>query len=147
MARRSEYPDPLFVYPPSAAIAELEEFLADKEERLRCNFPYLVPIAPDYYHKEDVSGGMWYNVSVPAVADDPPLNDEPHHLSFLNPRIWKALRFNGQGFSVGLSRWRRQHVAALGRALSVGLATAEARRKPISVAIQRSCEESESAAP
>jgi hypothetical protein len=61
----------------------LDEFLADREERLRCNFPYLVPIAPDYYHKADVSGGMWYNVSVPAVADDPPLNDEPHHITLV----------------------------------------------------------------
>jgi hypothetical protein len=78
-----EYPDPLFVYPPSVAIQELDEFLAHREERLRCNFPYLVPIAPDYYHKADVSGGMWYNVSVPAVADDPPLNDEPHQTTLV----------------------------------------------------------------
>src|SRR6516165_10812912 len=55
-----DYPDPLVVYPPSVAIQELDEFLGDKEERLRCNFPYLVPIAPDDYHKADVSGGMWY---------------------------------------------------------------------------------------
>jgi hypothetical protein len=78
-----EYADPLFVYPPSSAIEELEEFLADKAERLRCRFPYLVPIAPDSYHKEDVSGGMWYNVTIPAVADDPPLNDEPHDTTFV----------------------------------------------------------------
>src|SRR6516225_9343516 len=26
-----EYPDPVFVYPPSAAIRELDEFLADKD--------------------------------------------------------------------------------------------------------------------
>jgi hypothetical protein len=79
-----EYPDPLFVYPPSVATEELNQFLADKEERLRRDFPYHVPIAPDLLHKEDVSGGMWYNVSVPAVADDPPLNDEWHHTTFLN---------------------------------------------------------------
>jgi hypothetical protein len=66
------------------AIGELDEFLADREERLRHNFPYLVPIAPDSYHKADVSGGMWYNISVPAVAVDPPLNDEWHGTSFVN---------------------------------------------------------------
>jgi hypothetical protein len=77
------YPDPLVVYPPSVATQELEDFLADRAERLRCEFPYIVPIAPDFYHKGDVSGGMWYNVSVPAVADDPPLNDEWHHITFL----------------------------------------------------------------
>lgn len=79
-----DYPDPLVVYPSSVAIQELDEFLADKEERLRCDFPYLVPIAPDLYHKADVSGGMWYNVTVPALADDPPLNDEWHHTTFVN---------------------------------------------------------------
>jgi hypothetical protein len=78
------YTDPIFVYPPSVALEELESFLSDKEERLRCSFPYLVPIAPDFKHKADVSGGMWYNISVPAVADDPPLNAEWHKTTFLN---------------------------------------------------------------
>jgi hypothetical protein len=78
-----DYPDPLVVYPPSVALEELDSFLADKEERMRCNFPYLVPIAPDDYHKADVSGGMWYNVSVPAIADDPPLNDEWHRTTLM----------------------------------------------------------------
>ena len=66
-----EYPDPLVVYPPSAAISELNDFLDDRDERIRCGFRYVVPIAPDDAHKENVSGGMWYNLSVPAVADDP----------------------------------------------------------------------------
>jgi hypothetical protein len=79
----AEYPDPLFVFPPSVAIDELDQFLSDREERLRHSFPYLVPIAPDDYHKEDVSGGMWYNVSVPAVADDPQLHDEWHNTTFV----------------------------------------------------------------
>jgi hypothetical protein len=78
------YPDPLVIEPLAAAVGELEEFLADKEERLRCNHPYVIPIAPDFYHKADVSGGMFYNISVPAVADDPPLNDEWHKTTFLN---------------------------------------------------------------
>lgn len=78
------YRDPVMVYPPSVAVAELEDFLLDKEERLRCNFPYVVPIAPDLLHKADVSGEMWYNISVPAVTDDPPLNDEWHKTTFLN---------------------------------------------------------------
>jgi hypothetical protein len=78
------YPDPIVIYPPSVALAELEEFLSDKEERLQCNLPFVVPIAPDFYHKADVSGGMGYNISVPAVADDPRLNDEWHKTTFLN---------------------------------------------------------------
>jgi hypothetical protein len=100
-----EYPDPLFVYPPSVAIEELDQFLADKEERLQCNFPYVVPIAPDALHKEDVSGGMWYNVSVPAVADDPPLNDEPHHITFV-AYLEIAVQWAGfPGLSEGPGTW------------------------------------------
>jgi hypothetical protein len=82
------------VYPPSQAIEELEEFLADWEERVRCNFPYVIPIAPDDYHKADVSGGMWYNASVPAVAEDPPLNDERHRITFVE-YLELAVRWGG----------------------------------------------------
>jgi hypothetical protein len=89
-----EYPDPLVVYPPSAAIAELDEFLGDREERMRCGFPYVVPIAPDDAHKDNVSGGMWYNLSVPAVADDPPLNDERHRTTFVS-YLELAVRWGG----------------------------------------------------
>jgi hypothetical protein len=89
-----EYPDPLVVYPPSVAIFELDEFLGDREERMRCALPYLVPIAPDDVHKDNVSGGMWYNVSVPAVADDPPLNDERHRTTFVS-YLELAVRWGG----------------------------------------------------
>jgi len=95
-----DYPDALVVYTPSLAIEELEEFLADQEERLRCDLPYLVPIAPDFHHKANVSGGMWYNVSVPAVADDPPLNDEWHGTTFVG---YLELAVRWAGFP-GLSR-------------------------------------------
>lgn len=95
-----EYPDPLIVFPPSSAVYELDDFLADREERLSIGFPYLVPVAPDFYHKANVSGGMWYNVAVPAVADDPPLNDEWHNVTFL-AYLEIALRFGG---FPGLSR-------------------------------------------
>jgi hypothetical protein len=112
-----EYPDPLFVYPPSAAIGELDEFLADKEERPQCDFPYLVPIAPDALHKEDVSGGMWYNVSVPAVDDDPPLNDEPHHTTLV-AYLELAVQWAGfPGLSDGPGTWP---IAELVRGIGAG---------------------------
>jgi len=100
----SEYPDPLFVYPPSAAIAELDEFLAHTHKE-QSEFPYLVPIAPDSHHKENVSGGMWYNVSVPSVADDPPLNDEPHLTTFV-AYLELAVQWAGfPGLSDGPGDW------------------------------------------
>lgn len=100
-----EYPDPLVVYPPSAAIAELDEFLDDREERMRCDLPYLVPIAPDDLHKDNVSGAMWYNLSVPAVADDPPLNDERHQTTFVS-YLELAVRWGG---FPGLDRCPEHH--------------------------------------
>ena len=56
--------------------------------------PYCVPVAPDAYHKQNVSGGMWYNLSVPAVTDDPPLNDERHRTTFVG-YLELALRWGG----------------------------------------------------
>ena len=97
----AEYPDPLVVAPVSFALTELEDFLGDKEERLRFNCPYCVPIAPDYFHKANVSGSMYYNVSVPAVAADPPLNDEWHKTTFVN---YLEIALSWAGFP-GLDRY------------------------------------------
>ncbi|MCD2451078.1 hypothetical protein GO003_011800 [Methylicorpusculum oleiharenae] len=49
-----EYPDPLIVFPPSSAIFELDDFIADREEPISIGLPYQVPVAPDFYHKADV---------------------------------------------------------------------------------------------
>jgi len=98
-----EYPDPLVIEPASQAIAELEEFLDDRDGRMRDDFPYVIPIAPDDYHKEDVSGGMWYNVDCPATADDPLINDERHALPFLD-YLELALKLGG---FLGLDRCPR----------------------------------------
>ena len=83
-----EYPDPLVVYPPSVALAELGEFREEPEGA------FLIPISPDDFHKADVSGGMFYNVTVPALGDDPPLNDERHGVSLLQ-HLEIALRSAG----------------------------------------------------
>lgn len=98
-----DYPDPLVIDPASQAIAELQEFLDDREERMRCDFPYVIPISADDYHKEDVSGGMWYNVDCPATADDPIINDERHELPFLD-YLELALKMGG---FLGLDRCPR----------------------------------------
>ena len=89
-----EYPDQLMVAPTWPAIEQLESFLSDREAREAANFPYLIPIAPDLYHKADVSGGMWYNIEMPSHHDDPPLNDERHQTTFLN-YLSIAIRYGG----------------------------------------------------
>jgi hypothetical protein len=117
--KRCEYPDPLVIYPPSVAEQELDDFLLDKETRLGCGFPYRVPVAPDLLHKAGVSGGMWYNLSVPAVVDDPPLNNEAHHSTFVS---YVELALQWAGFP-GLSHCPRHSwpVAALVRGVVPGL--------------------------
>jgi hypothetical protein len=89
-----DYPDPIVIFPPSYALDELGQFIGDRAERMRCNLPYLIPVSPDALHKENVSGGMWYNVSMPATVDDPPLNDEPHSTTFVS-YLELAVRWGG----------------------------------------------------
>src|SRR5262249_18374992 len=65
------FTDPLFVFPVGAGITELEQFLADRETYLDAFGTFRLPIAPDDYHKADVSGGMWYNITLPDTTEDP----------------------------------------------------------------------------
>jgi hypothetical protein len=78
------YPDALFVYPASTAAAALDDFLADRAVRLEADLPFKLAIAPDRFHKENVSGGMWYNVDCPAADHNPIVNDEGRNLPFLD---------------------------------------------------------------
>ena len=89
-----EYLDQLVIFPPSVALYELDEFLADREERIAADFPYSVPIAPDIFHKANVSGGPPYELEVPAESDDPPLINAPNSASFLG-HIDLALDYAG----------------------------------------------------
>lgn len=88
------YLDQLVIFPLSYALEELDEYLSDKEERDLYSYPYTVPIAPDYFHKANVSGGMSYSIAVPAVAEDPPLLHTSEAETFLE-HISKALKFGG----------------------------------------------------
>jgi hypothetical protein len=79
-----EYPDPVVVFPVSAALDELEDYLYDREAYDAACGSFRVPVAPDYYHKENVSGGMWYGIAMPDPAEDPPLLEERHQTTFLS---------------------------------------------------------------
>lgn len=89
-----EYLDQLVVFPPSVALDELEQYLADREERDRVDYPYSVPVAPDVFHKADVSGGPPYSLAVPATEDDPLLLNAVPPVSFLG-HVARALRYSG----------------------------------------------------
>jgi hypothetical protein len=72
-----EYPDPLVVSPIEHIEAELEEWSGD--EIFQATKPIFAgPIAPDAFHKENVSGGAPYEIELPnASADALVLNREP----------------------------------------------------------------------
>lgn len=81
-----KYPDPIIIYPINDDVYyEFKEFLDDKELYLDNQYgKFLIPISPDYYHKENVSGGMWYNIPIPNNSENPVIKDERHKLPFTN---------------------------------------------------------------
>lgn len=93
-----DYPDPLVIYPPSAALTELDEYLSDQVEYDKCYGGFRIPIAPDYFHKEGVSGGMWYGIGVPADSPNPVVIEEHHGTHFLEYLMLNA----SNGFFLGL---------------------------------------------
>jgi hypothetical protein len=70
------YPDPLVVYPGRYTLAYDEENWYREAYRL--------DLAPDEYHKEDVSGGPPYTIRLPNPAVDAPLEHERHGTSFVD---------------------------------------------------------------
>ncbi|HEX8911407.1 MAG TPA: hypothetical protein VF796_03535 [Humisphaera sp.] len=78
-----EYPDPLVIYPPSVALADMADFLEAVEDGDDDGEGFPLPVSADYYHKAGVSGGMWYNVRLPSTSDDPPLSDSPYDTTLL----------------------------------------------------------------
>jgi len=70
------YPDPLVVHPSSYILGYDEENWHREE--------YGLCIAPDGYHKEDVSGGPPYTIMLPNPAIDAPLENDRHATTFVD---------------------------------------------------------------
>jgi hypothetical protein len=89
------YPDALNVFPLEYSKDELSDFMDDKALYTETYGSFRIPIAPDYFHKDGVSGGMWYGVPVPSEHPDPPLLEEPHNTTFMN---YLQIALNWGGF-------------------------------------------------
>ncbi len=81
--RLDEQGDPLYVYPIEDALAEYADWEAAHAawaagDKLNDPGPFRVPIAPDYLHKYNISGGMWYHIVLPNPTADAPLQAERH---------------------------------------------------------------------
>jgi hypothetical protein len=103
----SEYSNPLVILPPEEALNSLTEYLDDREEHDKWYGGFRIPIGPDYFHKEDVSGGMGYGVAVPAESDNPVVLEEHHKICFIE---YLELNISFGGFlgleeESGISSW------------------------------------------
>jgi hypothetical protein len=80
-----EYSDPLVVFPIEGTEAEYEDWKEACEEYGRKEVgDFGIPIAPDVYHKDNVSGGPPYSIKVPNSAIDAKLEDERNETTFVD---------------------------------------------------------------
>lgn len=82
--RIPKFSDPLIVYPVETIEASYPEwrYATDEGDEEAGNF--LIPLAPDCYHKDNVSGGAPYGIYVPNYAIDGVLVNERHQTTFVN---------------------------------------------------------------
>jgi hypothetical protein len=80
-----EYSDPLIVYPIDGIDTEYDYWREACEENGPEEFgAFGIPIAPDVYHKDNVSGGPPYSIIVPNGTIDAKLEDERHETTFVD---------------------------------------------------------------
>ncbi len=81
------YHDPLWVDPLVLAYVQWE-YDAWQESynqgRREGSRPFILPFAPDYYHKQDVSGGAPYGIAMPNAAADGLVENEWHGTTFVD---------------------------------------------------------------
>lgn len=89
--------DPLVVYPPEAALTELEdwEYWAEENTDKQPEFLFAVPIAPDDLHKNNTSGGSPYEIVLPNPGADAVLENELRNTTFVN---YLRISFRWGGF-------------------------------------------------
>ncbi len=83
--------DPLVVYPPEAALSELDSGEADLDgSRL-----FEATLAPDDLHKDNISGGSPYTIALPDPSADSLFLNERHGLLFVPYLRLAILRWGG----------------------------------------------------
>ncbi|UBF29113.1 hypothetical protein K9N68_15505 [Kovacikia minuta CCNUW1] len=95
-----DYSDPLVVDPFDQVDAEYEYWKENCEDYgLEEVGPFELPIAPDSYHKDNVSGGPPYGIIVPNSTIDAKLENESHETTFVDYlRVcFRSGGFPGQG--------------------------------------------------
>jgi hypothetical protein len=119
-----EFPDPLVIDAPIEYIrSEFEAWSVDRDTESERSSPFEVPVAPDYLHKANVSGGMPYGLAVPNLASDGLLLWEPHQTTLVN-YLRIAFRMGGmpgwQREPALLEDWALPHQPPPGWLLALG---------------------------
>lgn len=78
------YSDPLVVYPLNAVRSDYEDWRASVNEGDVEAGRFGLQISPDYFHKDNVSGGAPYTIFVPNKSIDAVLEYERHQTTFVN---------------------------------------------------------------
>lgn len=88
--------DPLEIEDPENVWFEVDEW-AEERDRSHPELagPIELPVAPDHYHKADISGGDPYSVRFPDATADPFVHDESHRLHLTD---YLRLAFANRGF-------------------------------------------------
>ncbi len=99
------YLDPLVVTHIEVAPSEIEDWQASVADiGSEKAGPLTISVAPDYYHKADVSGGGPYQIEMPCVAADALLVDEWHDTTFVQ-YLRECFRWGGfPGFDISHPR-------------------------------------------
>jgi len=83
----TEYPDPLQLSPFDYYFRSYVKYATDPAEKEWWEEGYggfALQIAADHYHKENISGGPEHHIRVPAINDDPMVEESPWTKSFLD---------------------------------------------------------------
>ena len=100
------FPDPLVVEAPVDYVrSEYEAWSSDRGTEWDSGSTFALPIAPDYLHKANLSGGMPYGLAVPNPAADGLVLWELHQTTFVN---YLRIAFAAGG----MPGWLRQPASA-----------------------------------
>ena len=91
-----EHSDQLVAASVNDNIEELEDWIEMKKEDDEFkDAPFMLYISPDDYHKDNVSGGQWYNIEIPCDTVDAIVHDLPNETTFVN---YLRTAFDAKGF-------------------------------------------------
>lgn len=85
--------DPLVVYPPEAALVDLDDW--EEETEFEDGEQFVAGLAPDALHKDNVSGGAPYGAALPDESADFLFRDEVHGLMFVSYLRLAILQWGG----------------------------------------------------